>query len=167
MRKKFAMLLAAGLAAGVARGVIDVKMTYSTDGGKSWSRDYPTVEPGGKVQVRADYTIVDVTDKRDALAASIKCPEKFASHTHSRKREYVQRHKVYWRSPKVNDKYVWDVDTGGLEEGSHMFMVDIGYRTMDDKPVRHTDCKIFYIMVDGKCGVEGAVNGNNSKKEEK
>ncbi len=143
-----ALLFAASVAWAVP---LDARLTFSTDGGKSWSADFPTVASGAVVRVRAAYTIADSWENRDVITASIQSSKPFASHT---KRMltggWMQRHPVYWKSSRSNGDYVWNLDTGGLSRGAHVFMLEIGYWRKDEKgrnaqPI--SDSQPFYIKV--------------------
>ena len=132
-------------------GPLDARLTFSTDGGKSWSADFPTVVSGAVIKVRAAYTIADSWENRDVITASIQSSKPFASHT---KRMltggWMQRHPVYWKSSRSNGDYVWDLDTGGLPRGAHVFMLEIGYWRQDEKgrnaqPI--SDSQPFYLKV--------------------
>lgn len=143
-----ALLFAASVA---WAGPLDARLTFSTDGGKSWSADFQIVASGAVIKVRAAYTIADSWENRDVITASIQSSKPFASHT---KRMltggWMQRHPVYWKSSRSNGDYVWDLDTGGLSRGAHVFMLEIGYWRKDEKgrnaqPI--SDSQPFYIKV--------------------
>lgn len=143
-----ALLFAASVA---WAGPLDARLTFSTDGGKSWSADFPIVASGAVIKVRAAYTIADSWENRDVITASIQSSKPFASHT---KRMltggYMQRHPVYWKSSRCPGEYVWNLDTGGLSRGAHVFMLEIGYWRKDEKgrnaqPI--PDSQPFYIKV--------------------
>ena len=132
-------------------GPLDARLTFSTDGGKSWSGDFPTVASGAVVRVRAAYTIVDSWENRDVICASIQTDKPFASYTKKLPGGgWMQRHPQYWKSSRSNGDYVWNLDTGGLSRGAHVFMLDIGYWRKDEKgrnaqPI--SDSQPFYIKV--------------------
>lgn len=127
-------------------GPLDARLTFSTDGGKTWSEDHPTVQAGQAFRLRATYTIGDERDNRDALIASLMFPEKYASTTKDRGGWFEQRHAVYWKSSKVNSFYEWTVDPTGLQPGTHCFRVSIGYWVKD--PQEHvTDDQVVYLTI--------------------
>lgn len=140
------------LAASVAwAGPLDARLTFSTDGGKSWSGDFPTVASGAVVRVRAAYTITDTWERRDVILADIHASEPFSSHTHKLKKgDYMQRHPKHWKSSRCPGEYVWNLDTGGLSVGTHVFMLEIGYWRQDVKGKgceRISDSQPFYLKV--------------------
>ena len=122
---KRALVIIALLAAVVAAaGPLDARLTFSQDGGKTWSGDFPTVVSGAVVRVRAAYTIADSWERRDVICASIMAAEKFASHTKKLPHGgYMQRDRVYWKTSRENGAYVWNLDVGGLAAGTHIFML--------------------------------------------
>ena len=132
-------------------GPLDARLSFSLDGGKSWSSDFPTVASGAVVRVRAAYTIADSWERRDVVCASIRTDRPFASHTQKLDRGgYMQRHAVYWKPSSENGSYVWDVDTKGLSMGMHVFMLEIGYWRQDEqgKGCEYvTDSQPFYIKL--------------------
>jgi len=132
-------------------GPLDARLTFSQDGGKSWSGEFPTVVSGAVIRVRAAYTIADSWEKRDVICASIHTDMPFASHTKKLDHGgYMQRHPQYWRSSLENGAYVWDLNTGGLSLGTHVFMLDIGYWRQNEKGKGCeyiTDSQPFYIWV--------------------
>lgn len=132
-------------------GPLDARLTFSTDGGKSWSGDFPTVASGAVVRVRAAYSIADSWENRDVICASIQTGKPFASYTKKLPGGgWMQRHPQYWKSSRSNGDYVWDLDTGGLPKGTAMFMLEIGYWRKDEKGrnVQHiSDSQPFYIKV--------------------
>ena len=150
--RQLCLALCAVCAASTAlSGPLDARLTFSLDGGKSWSDDFPTVASGSVVRVRAAYTIVDSWERRDVICADIHASAPFASHTHEPKNgEYVQRHPKHWKSSRGPGEYVWDLNTGGLSVGTHVFMLEIGYwrRSEQGKNVeRVTDSQPFYLRV--------------------
>ena len=111
----------------------------------------PTVASGAVVRVRAAYSIADSWENRDVICASIQTDKPFASYTKKQDHGgYMQRHPQYWKSSRSNGDYVWNLDTGGLSRGAHVFMLDIGYWRKDEKgrnaqPI--SDSQPFYIKV--------------------
>ena len=149
---KRALVIIALLAAVVAAaGPLDARLTFSQDGGKTWSGDFPTVVSGAVVRVRAAYTIADSWERRDVICASIMAAEKFASHTQKLPHGgYMQRNRVYWKTSRENGAYVWNLDVGGLAAGTHMFMLEIGYWRQDTNGKsceRIADSQPFYLRV--------------------
>ena len=149
---KRALAIFASIAAVVAvAGPLDARLTFSLDGGKSWSDDFPVVSSGAVVRVRAAYTIVDSWERRDVICADIHASAPFASHTHEpRKGDYMQRHPQHWKSSRVPGAYVWKLDTGGLSVGTHVFMLEIGYWRLGANGKgceRITDSQPFYLTV--------------------
>ena len=149
---KRALVIIALLAAVVAAaGPLDARLTFSQDGGKTWSGDFPTVVSGAVVRVRAAYTIADSWERRDVICASIMAAEKFASHTKKLPHGgYMQRDRVYWKTSRENGAYVWNLDVGGLVAGTHMFMLEIGYWRQDANGKsceRIADSQPFYLRV--------------------
>ena len=144
-------MCAACVASVALSGPLDARLTFSLDGGKCWSCDFPTAASGSVIRVRAAYTIVDSWERRDVICASIKTDKPFASHT--RKLDcggYEQRHAVYWKSSGENGDYVWNLDTTGLSTGSQMFMLEIGYWRQDEKGKGCeyiSDSQPFYIKL--------------------
>ena len=149
---KRALVIIALLAAVVAAaGPLDARLTFSQDGGKTWSGDFPTVVSGAVVRVRAAYTIADSWERRDVICASIMAAEKFAKHTKKLPHGgYMQRDRVYWKTSRENGAYVWNLDVGGLAAGTHMFMLEIGYWRQDANGKsceRIADSQPFYLRV--------------------
>jgi len=149
---KRALLIIVSLAAVVAlAGPLDARLSFSQDGGKTWSGDFPTVVSGAVVRVRAAYTIADSWERRDVICASILAPVPFASQTQKNPHGgYMQRDRVYWKSSRENGAYVWDLNTGGLPLGTHMFMLEIGYWRQNEKGKgceRIADSQPFYLKV--------------------
>lgn len=149
---KRALVIIASFAAVVAAaGPLDARLTFSQDGGKTWSGDFPTVVSGAVVRVRAAYTIADSWERRDVICASIMSAEKFASHTKKLPHGgYMQRDRVYWKTSRENGAYVWNLDVGGLAAGTHMFMLEIGYWRQDANGKsceRIADSQPFYLRV--------------------
>ena len=151
LRRLCLALSVASVASVALSGPLDARLTFSLDGGKSWSDDFPSVSSGAVVRVRAAYTIVDSWERRDVICAQIHSSVPFASHTHKPKKgDYMQRHPQNWKSSRSNGDYVWNLDTGGLSRGAHVFMLDIGYWRKDEKgrnaqPI--SDSQPFYIKV--------------------
>ena len=149
--KRTLMIIVSIAAAVAAAGPLDARLTFSLDGGKSWSDDFPVVSSGAVVRVRAAYTIVDSWERRDVICAQIHASVPFASHTHKPKKgDYMQRHPQNWKSSHHPGEYVWDLDTGGMSAGTHVFMLEIGYWRKNDKGVNvHyiTDSQPFYLTV--------------------
>lgn len=149
---RLCLALCAVFVASVAlSGPLDARLTFSLDGGKSWSEDFPAVASGSVVRVRAAYTIVDNWERRDVICADIHASEPFASHTRKLKQgDYMQRHPKNWKSSQRPGDYVWDLDTGGMSPGTHVFMLEIGYWRQNDQGKiceRITDNQPFYIKV--------------------
>jgi len=132
-------------------GPLTTRMTFSTDGGKTWSSAFPTVVSGAVVRVRASYTIVDSWENRDVIGASISCDRPFASQTQKRwSGGYQQREGRWWRASRGSDKYEWDLKTGRLPLGTSVFLLEIGYSHKDAKGKpsgRITDDQPFYVTV--------------------
>ena len=132
-------------------GPLDARLTFSTDGGKSWSGDFPTVASGAVVRVRAAYTIADSWENRDVICASIQTDKPFASYTKKLPGGgWMQRHPQYWKSSRCPGEYVWNLDTGGLSVGTHVFMLEIGYWRQDEKGKGCeyiTDSQPFYALL--------------------
>lgn len=144
----FGVLLVA--ASAIAGGTLDVKVSFSLDGGKTWSMDFPTVKENAELKVRASYTIADEWEDRDIISASFRCAQKFASSTaEPRPGVFMQRDKVYWKSSKHNDKYEWTLDTKGLKPGSHVFLLDIGYWQKGPGAQCIRDDQAFYVTIEG------------------
>lgn len=143
-------LCACGLAAASANP-LDARLAFSQDEGKTWSPVFPTVVSGEVVRVRAAYAIADPWEKRDVICASIQCGEPFASQTRRFPNgSCMQRHPVYWKTSRVNGDYVWNLKTGGLSLGTHVFNLEIGYWQKTEKggnraPVH--DNQPFYLLV--------------------
>lgn len=150
MKRALAIMAFFAVATAVS-GPLDARLTFSADGGKTWSSDFPTVTVGAVVRVRAAYAVTDSWEKRDVICASIQTDMPFASQTQKLPNGgYMQRHPQYWKSSRSNGDYVWDLDTGGLSRGAHVFMLDIGYWRKDEKgrnaqPI--SDSQPFYIKV--------------------
>ena len=149
---KVALAVIASIAAVVAvAGPLDARLTFSLDGGESWSDDFPFVSSGTVVRVRVAYTIVDSWERRLPISADIHASAPFASHTHEkRKGDYMQRHPQNCKSSRVPGEYVWKLDTGGLSVGTHVFMLEIGYGRTDEQGRdvgRITDSQPFYLTV--------------------
>lgn len=144
--------LAAGVSMAVAAvaGPLDARLTFSQDG-KNWSPDFPTVAAGSAIRVRAAYVIADAWEKRDVICANISCSEPFASQTQKLKGGgYMQRHPTYWKTSKVNGDYVWELYTGGLSVGTHVFWLEIGYWRQNEQGKgceRITDSQPFYLAI--------------------
>ena len=149
--KRVLAIMAFFVAAAVVAGPLDARLTFSTDGGKTWSGDFPVVAAGAVIQVRAAYTITDSWDKRDVICAGIIVPVPFASQTKKLPNGgYMQRNRVYWNTSYENGAYVWPLDTGGLSRGTHVFMLEIYYWRKDEKGKnveRITDSQPFYIKL--------------------
>ena len=150
--RRLCLALCVACVASVAfSGPLDARLTFSPDGGKSWSDDFPTVVSGSVVRVRAAYTIIDSWEKRGPVCADIHASEPFASHTHKLKQGgYMQRHPVNWKSSRVPGEYVWILDTGGMSIGTHAFMLEIGYWRQDEKGKGCeyiTDSQPFYVLL--------------------
>lgn len=128
-------------------GPLDVRLSFSQDGGKTWSEDQPRVQVGHPFRVRASYEIGDDRDDRDVLVASLMFRERFASMTKDRGGWYEQRHEVYWKSSKVNSFYEWTVDPTGLAAGSHMFRVAIGYWVKAPVQEHVSDDQVVYLTL--------------------
>lgn len=126
---------------------LDARLTFSTDEGKTWSADHPRVKADRPFLLRATYTISDDRDERDALVASLRFPEKYASMTKDRGGWYEQRHAVYWKSSKVNSFYEWKVDPTGLKPGTHCFRVAIGYQ-VKNPPEHVSDDQVVYLTIE-------------------
>lgn len=129
-------------------GPLDARLTFSSDGGKTWSADHPCIKVARPFLVRATYAIGDERDNRDVITASLMFPEKYASMTKDRGNGwYEQRHAVYWKSSKVNSFYEWTVDPRGLNPGTHCFRVAIGYWVKS--PQEHvSDDQIVYLTIE-------------------
>ena len=149
--KRVLVIIALLAAVVAAAGPLDARLTFSQDGGKTWSGDFPTVVSGAVVRVRAAYTIADSWERRDVICASIMAAEKFASHTKKLPHGgYMQRDRVYWKTSRENGAYVWNLDVGGLAAGTHMFMLEIGYWRQDANGKsceRIADSQPFYLRV--------------------
>jgi len=150
MKRALAIMAFFAVATAVS-GPLDARLTFSADGGKTWSSDFPTVASGAVLRVRAAYTIADSWENRDVICASIQTDKPFASYTKKQDHGgYMQRHPQYWKPSHENGAYVWKLDTGGLSRGTHIFMLEIGYWRKDekDKNVKYiTDSQPFYIKV--------------------
>ena len=131
---------------------LNARLTFSTDGGKSWSANFPTVVSGSVIKVRAAYTIADSWENRDVITASIQASKPFVSQTQKLPNGgYMQRDREYWKPSHENGAYVWKLDTGGLSRGAHIFMLEIGYWRKDEKGKiiqRISDSQPFYLKVD-------------------
>ena len=154
MKRALVIIVALSAVVAVARP-LDARLSFSQDGGKTWSGDFPTVVSGAVVRVRAAYTIADSWERRDVICASIMAAEKFASHTQKLPHGgYMQRNRVYWKTSRENGAYVWNLDVGGLAAGTHMFMLEIYYWRQDANGKgceRITDSQPFYLkIVNGK-----------------
>lgn len=145
--RTFVAILLAVLGSSAIAGPIDVYLSFSVDGGKTWSVDHPCVKAGSSFRVRATYSICDERDDRDVVCGSLMFPEKYASMTKDRNGWYEQRHAVYWKSSKENSFYDWTVSTTGLSVGSHVFRVAVGYWIKNPK-VRVTDDQIVYLTIE-------------------
>lgn len=128
-------------------GPLDARLTFSTDGGKTWGEDHPRVKQDQPFMMRATYTIGDERDNRDVMIASLMFPEKYASMTKDRGGWFEQRHAVYWKSSKVNSFYEWTVDPKGLEPGTHCFRVAIGYWVKSPKD-HVSDDQVVYLTIE-------------------
>ena len=131
---------------------LNARLTFSTDGGKSWSANFPTVVSETVIKVRAAYTIADSWENRDVITASIQTSKPFVSQTQKLPNGgYMQRDREYWKPSHENGAYVWKLDTGGLSRGAHIFMLEIGYWRKDEKGKiiqRISDSQPFYLKVD-------------------
>ena len=150
MKRALAIMAFFAVATAVS-GPLDARLTFSADGGKTWSSDFPTVTVGAVVRVRAVYAVTDSWEKRDVICASIQTDMPFASQTQKLPNGgYMQRDREYWKPSHENGAYVWKLDTGGLSRGTHIFMLEIGYWRKDEKGknVKYiTDSQPFYIKV--------------------
>lgn len=144
-------LCACALAATASAGQLDARLTFSRDGGKTWSEDFPTVVSGAVVRVRAAYAIADDWEHRDVICASIQCGEPFESQTRKLPNgSCMQRHPVYWKTSRVNGSYEWTLRTGGLSLGAHVFLLEIGYWQKTEKGGNRglvTDNQPFYLDI--------------------
>lgn len=144
-------LCACALAAAAAANPLDARLTFSQDGGKTWSPDFPSVVSGAVVRVRATYAIADSWEKRDVICAGIVCSRPFASHTKRwQNGAYMQRHPVYWKTSYVNGHYEWALDTGGLPVGAQVFLLEIGYAQKTEKGANRahiSDNQPFYLDI--------------------
>jgi len=151
LRRLCLALSAASVASVALSGPLDARLTFSLDGGKSWSDDFPSVSSGAVVRVRAAYTIVDSWERRDVIYAQIHASAPFASHTHKPKKgDYMQRHPKNWRGSWGPGEYIWDLDTGGLSVGTYVFLLEIGYSRRNEQgknimPIN--DNQPFYLKV--------------------
>lgn len=147
-------ILALGLAcvaASAAAQPLDARLTYSTDGGKTWSSEHPTVRAGATLKIRAAYSIIDAWEDRDVICAELQCAGKFASAVRRLPSgAYMQRNPTYWKTSFTNGAYDWTFDTTGLEPGSHLVRLNIGYWQKRGKtPVRRvSDDQPIYLTVE-------------------
>lgn len=123
---KLAVMIATLFTACALFAQMNVALTFSTDGGKTWSEDFPVLA-GGKREflVKASWKVLSEKPSK-IVTTRLACQERdFASANFGRRNEYgkekqgawYQSLSKYWANPASPTPFVYRVDLGERKAG--------------------------------------------------
>ncbi len=124
MKKIFLTALCLGL---TLAAVADIKtqLEFSTDGGKTWSEDFPILKKSNpRCKVKVKYQVEESKEIAGKIVTSMLHSQErdFASANrglnHFEGRGWYQQVEVYWKNAHTGTPYIYDLDLGARKEGT-------------------------------------------------
>ncbi len=106
---------------------LDLDLSFSKDGGKSFTKDFPVLENPGVVKVRANWSNPRPSGESDVYTSTLYCEQSDFASAHTGKQAWeptgwYQRPTPYYLGADAPAQFDYDLDVGARPEGATGFL---------------------------------------------